>query len=81
MKVGPIAFFVANIFKSSGISELAQRSTFSLFFVIIQRTSGILETISYLLRSQLTLEYRPIFGGMKFNVVLIRDEILLKCKV
>ena len=41
----------------------------------------MLEAISYFLRSQMILKYRPIFSCMKFDLVLIPDEILLKCKV
>ena len=48
---------------------------------VIQGYYGGGPPISYLLRSQMIFEYRPIFGCMKFDVVLIPDETLLKCKM
>ena len=58
-----------------------QRNTFSLFLAIIHVTCEILEAIFYLLCSQMIVEFRPIFGGMKLDVELIPDETLLKCKM
>ena len=81
MKVGPIAFSSQIAETRQGFGKLKQRSIFSLFLAIIHVRCEILEAISYLLRSQMIFEYRPIFGCMKFGVVLIPDEIFLKCKM
>ena len=82
MKVGPIAFFVSNSRETrQRFDKFKHRNILSLFFAIIYVTCKILEAIFYLLRFQMIFEYRPIFGGMKLDVVLIPDEILSKCKM
>ena len=60
---------------------MKQRNIISLFLPIIHVTCEILEAISYLLRSQIIFDYVPIFGGRKFDVVLIPDEILSRSKM